>query len=62
MTKVKTFQEVVPIMATWEKEITVETGYLSESIICLHYQDADKDPACGLLKNAQIQGARNPEE
>jgi hypothetical protein len=25
-------------------------------------QDAEKDPACRLLKNAQIQGARNPEE
>jgi len=49
---------VVPIVATWEKANTVKTGYLSESIICLHYQDADKDPACGLLKNAQIQGAQ----
>jgi hypothetical protein len=25
-------------------------------------QDAEKDPACRLLKNAQIQGARYPEE
>jgi hypothetical protein len=25
-------------------------------------QDVEKDPACRLLKNAQIKGARNPEE
>jgi hypothetical protein len=28
----------------------------------IHLKDAEKDLGCRLLKNAQIQGVRNPEE
>jgi hypothetical protein len=35
---------------------------MSKEKLRLNWQNAEKDPAHRLLKNAQIQGGRNPEE
>jgi hypothetical protein len=45
-------------------EVRIHKEVLLTSTRGIHgpQQDAEKDPARRLLKNAQIQGARNPEE